>query len=270
MVTQAAVDLFLRAINQKHTQLLAELNLLQKHLAKVAATKEERIDLLFNTITKALGILDDISTSLSDQDKPKWVHRLQNIFRLFLSNKNSDDAAEKLLQHMILHLPEATRHKWVFSDKTLDTDVDFDGIYVEFRQESKLPSLFDSLVSSLEQIINEGGVDSKAAEKALTRLAAALRKNRDGSYFSIICAWRFAAAFVKNYIWLQLKDLPVVKPIVDAFEKTLEDVDAEMVSLQTKMNTELQKRLKMEQPILTYDRSGKSLPPATTEISVKG
>lgn len=180
------------------------------------------------------------------------------------------------LENFISWKPQCDNHRWVFEEDD-ETAFDFDAIYERFKKESRLPELFDQVVRTLEEIHASGEVDSVTMLRALGKVISTIKKCKDGSYFSLNGAWEFLLSFLKNYLWGELSNLPVFGTAMTALRKTIEELNDEMFSLHSKIQSEMAKTVeteiknlegKSEFRSIAYDKTGRLLPgPAAPQLS---
>lgn len=89
----------------------------------------------------------------------------------------------------------------------------------------------------------------------MNKIIAALKKNRNGSWFSVITTRDFGRNYAKNFLLEILTDTPVLKTFVKPLMKTLDDIDKEIGRLQSAMAAELTKELPADFPSLSYTPS---------------
>jgi hypothetical protein len=79
-----------------------------------------------------------------------------------------------------------------------------------------------------------------------------LKKNRQGSFFSLICTWDFTALFIKNVAWELLSQVPGLGAVVKAVRGTMSEINTAMDKLHNDVATDLHRRLAVEFPALEY------------------
>lgn len=115
----------------------------------------------------------------------------------------------------------------------------FDAIFQHYKSQSRLAELFDEIIKILEEIQASGEIDSVAMMNALGKVIATLKKNKNGSYFSLNGAWSFLITFLKNYMWAELSKLPVLGTAMGALEKTIEETNEEMSKVHSEIQHEM-------------------------------
>lgn len=188
----------------------------------------------------------NLSNVLAAQDRPSWLETTINATDEF-SRKNkkpssiASGSSWALLQKLMGLRQHAMAHSWEF-DQANSTAYDFDAVFEQIRSTSSMIELFDTLIATLEEMLATDQIDSSRAIDALNKLLSTISQNKTGSYFSTIASWKFAHSFVKNAIWATLDEVPVIKPMKAAFEKTLKEMDLEVDALHNNIKIELKQK----------------------------
>jgi hypothetical protein len=121
----------------------------------------------------------------------------------------------------------------------LDVDapptVDFDALYRRFRDEGRIPQLFDDLIEIVTKIINSGEVDSLTALQALQQIVQILRANQHGSYLAVRKSITLSR-YLSNLAKIILNKIPVVAEAIEAYDMTIDELDNEFASLDANLN----------------------------------
>lgn len=259
MSQNESLNFFLRLVREKHTTLKQQADFLLKEMAG------ENLD---GKKAQAAGVRDrasDLRSVLSAKDVPGWLdHAITTLSQFSTGGIHPAD----FLTNMLAWKPELDRQNWAF-DTADSSAVDFDAIYERYRNESRLPELFDSVVRVLEEIQASGEVDSVAMMNALSKVIATIKKCKNGSYFALNSAWDFVWTFVKNYLWNELCAIPGLGTAATALRSAMESINEEMFSLHSNIDSEIKntvgaeiKKLegKSSAPFLSYDKNGYTLP----------
>lgn len=253
----------MRFVTEKHKQLIESLDNLVNTIAgeKLDAKKIKADD----SLVKAT----DLKGSISAQDCPQWLPALITGLQHF---KGGTWNQQHLISHLINNLNLIKNYKWIF-ETTSETGFDFDSIFQHYKSQSRLPELFAQIIKILEEIRESGQVDSVSMISALEKVIATLKKNKNGSYFSVHSAWSFLLSFLKNYMWGELSKIPVLGTALEALEKTIQEMDEEMVKVQNEVQGEMKKMVeteirgltnKSEFRFMSYNKSGSQLLSTTT------
>jgi hypothetical protein len=235
MVRSTTLEAFRRSLNARFGQL-------QEHLGEVVnvkATKgadQHRLP----AIEKFVGAARDLHDYLDVQERPAWLVEILRTAGNYFASPNPAKA-EAFLQSLLKNYRDI---------KPIEFDddaplVDFDELFAKYRDEGKLPDLFDELIRLICQILESGEVDSVAMRDALEQLLLLLRANRSGSFFGIVSTIASTEFFV-NLFGEFMNDVTGLKQFKAAYEKTVgaakdELRDAEMKAIRA-MLTELSKR----------------------------
>jgi len=249
MAKDERMEFYVRLLREKHKDLVtASANLLvemgrENREKKIAAAQV------------ALNAARDLRIILSSNDVPQWLPDLINSAQTFIGGGWS---SSDFLGNFIGIKRRIEQHKWVF-DEGGETAFDFDSIFEHYKNESRLPELFDQIVNILENIESSGEVDSITMINALAKVIATIKRCKDGSYFSLNSAWEFLLSFLKNYMWGELSKLPVLGTAMDALRKTIEETNEEMFKLHLKVEQEMNRTVEAEVKSLSHKSSFKFL-----------
>ncbi|MBV4476927.1 hypothetical protein [Pseudomonas botevensis] len=257
MINDKAVEFFSRILNERHADLKKVSEELILELAGENVTEKK---------SAAQRVKDSaiyLRSILPSSEAPGWLKDLINYTQYFIEGSwNSGDLAKS---HYRL-LSSILNHDWgiVVGESS---GLDFDGVFEFYRKESRLPELFDQIISLLQSIKDSGEIDSLNILEALSKIIATLRNGKEGSYFSLNGAWKFLMSFANNYLWAELEKVPLLGTAFEALRKTVEDADKEMKGLHSSIQLELDRRVKEEVKVfrnsavgfLTYSRYGELL-----------
>ena len=259
MTLNASVEFHMRFVTQKHNELKGSL----KQLVNILVS--ENLEEKKTQAKKSLDMSNDLRAAISDQDCPSWLNSLIDALKQFIGGRSNQNG---LITHLITNLSQINNHKWAF-DAQAEKSFDFDSIFEHYKAQSRIPELFDKIIEILEEIQSSGEVDSVSMMTALGKVIATLKKNKDGSYFSLNSAWAFLISFLKNYMWGELSKIPVLGTAMEALEKTIKETNEEMFKVHSSVQSEMKKTVESEVKGLKqktnfdfvgYDKSGNSLP----------
>lgn len=259
MSQNESLNFFLRLVREKHAAMKQQADTLFKEMAR------DNLDSKKAQASSTKERATDLRGLLSSKDVPGWLdHSITTLVQF----SNGTLPPEDFLTNMVAWKPELDRHTWIF-ETVDDIAVDFDAIYERYRNQSRLPELFDAAIQILEEIQASGEVDSVAMLNALKKVIATIKKAKNGSYFSVHSAWNFLWTFVENYLWNELSAIPGLGTAAAALRTAIESINDEMVSLHSKIDGEMRvtveaeiKKLegKTSTPFLAYNKNGYSLP----------
>lgn len=214
--------------------------------------------------------LDDIKRAISSNDRPAWIGPLDQKLNWYVNHHSQGDAGLQLLNIIIQLSPSIASQNWQFADALSSSAIDFAGIYNEYYAQSRVPELFDELVSHMESIIESGDIDSITTIKALERLIATIKRNARGDYFSTRGAWEFTQLFFKNLSIATLESIPGLKQAVKALRKTMSELDLEMTQVHDQVRQRLHTSVTGTMPMLEYKALGLPAPKSDTAESKDG
>ncbi len=243
--TNPSIEAFLRFVNERFDDFKQRLN----ELLAVLGLQSQQ-----DKIVRAKAALDasmSLKQALALQDCPNWLEPLTRALVDFCNAPSNTRRTHSLLTAIGRYYGAAIEHKWSF-DFSGDKPFDFDALYRHYKSESRIPELTDKLVELLEQIVQAKKIDSLKIVHSLETIIATLKRNRKGSYFSVVCTWDFAASYLKNIAWEVFEGIPVLGAPVKALRSTMEEMDKEMDILHSGMQAELHEQLEAEFPALVY------------------
>lgn len=248
----------MRFVTEKHQELIKSLDDL------ISTLVSENLDSKKTFSQVSLQKANDLKSAVSTQDCPSWLPSLITWLTNFNGGKWNQAT---LINHIIQSISSIKGHVWVFEDQA-KTAFNFDAIFEHYKSESKLPELFNEIIRILEEIKVSGVIDSLAMINALGKVISTIKKNKDGSYFSLNSAWAFLIDFLRNYMWAELSKIPVLGTALEALEKTIKEANEEMFKVHTQVQKEMARTVEAEVKglknktsfkFLGYDKSGASI-----------
>lgn len=248
-----SLNFFLRHVKEMHETVKQKLNELFQALS--SDNHEEKV----KANKSLLEACTDLSKTLSKIDRPSWLAHLINETNTYSENHKTSGHNFRLLENIVSQRNQVIGHTWSFDKTSPENDFNFDHVFEICKKNSKLPRFFDALIDTLEKMISSGEIDSITALKGLEELIALIKQNKSGSYFSIMASWEFISVFTKNLLWQELGNLPGIKHLKSAFEKTLKDMDIEMEEMHKAIADEMKAKYKTTVHALTYKRMNDNL-----------
>jgi len=212
-----------------------------------------------------LAILRQVRKLAPASRIPSWLTELEKGLDEFLKAGINSSQLVRILFGVI---PSIKEHDWVLDD-TKPRGFDFEEIFKECKENSRIPELFDLIVELLEQIRDSGELDSKSMSDALSKVIATLQVGKKASYFAMEGAWQFLCGFLENYFWAEAKKLPVLGSVFEALETTMKETQEELIRLNIQVHDSITMCVKEEvkvlqgvtSPVFTvYGRSGRLIP----------
>ena len=141
-----------------------------------------------------------------------------------------------------------------------EVNYDFDLAFNEVREAADIPTTFDNLIETLEQIIAADLIDSRVVQEALDRLMALLKRNKHGSLTSILVSIHYGRFALKTFFGA-LAANKYLKPMVDAFKEEFAVAEAKVQKAEETLKEEAIRRLTNQDRLiafLTQNSEGKS------------
>lgn len=226
-----SVNLFVRVVNEKHAAVRQSLDSLMDALVS------ENQDVKYTQAGTLLEQVKALDSILSSADKPSWLSNMKSQLERYANKKNSVE----LNRILVAECKSVHQQQWSFENQE-NISINFDAIFDHYRDQSRLPELFDAIIKLLREIYESGEIDSIKMLEDLKKIIATLEQSKRGSYFSTNSGWTFARTFLKNWALGELRKLPVLGTAVEALEKTIEETDHEMFEIHIQVNKDLQEK----------------------------
>ena len=236
MTQSESVQVFLRFLNQRYEEFRSQLENMLKTMS--SNDKEAKLNASRQFLTAGSGL----ALTLAASDRPDWLKNLIDNTEWYVGNHEDYEANHTHTMQIIARYDQAMNHEWSFSHTDTEEDYSFDELYERYRKDSKAQELNDTLVDTLNYMIDSCEIDSVSAINSLNELIFLIEQNTSGSYSSIFATHEFISKFMKNSTWMQIRKIPGVKTFKDAFEKTAKEMDTELDKLHKDIVSELQER----------------------------
>ena len=203
------------------------------------------------TIQGARESLEALRDVLPSEEYPAWLAGIiQNCDLMARKPGGSDNIRAAILITTELW-PAMKTHTWRL-DEEHGVAFDFDAIFTRYRDENRVPELFDRLIAALEEIIESGAIDSLKARKELDRLVATLRKSKNGSYLATRSAWDFMISWMQNTGWKLFDEIPVLRAFVAGLRETINDGNEAIERTNEQMHIALSQEVQVDMPYIEY------------------
>lgn len=253
----------MKLLRERHDELIrATKVLLQEIAGEDLARKKQASEAVFQKAK-------DLNAVIPAEEVPGWLKAMQEATDQF---NNGRFASSWLLERIIGFNVKLNNHQWLV-EKGDEAAVDFDAIFDRYRNESRLPELFDEIIKMLQEMHASGDIDSNAMLNALSKVISTLKACKGSSYFSINSAWDFLISFLNNYMWGALVAVPTFGPVLAALDKTIKEAEVEMAKVHSQVREELKRSVEIEvKPLIGktsfdfigYDRTGRFRPPVAS------
>ncbi len=253
MEQNESFKVFMRFVQERHEEVKANIN----NMFSALVNEDKQLKIV--TCQKTLESSEMLSRSLALADRPTWLDDIIRWCRWYTENANRNDCNNILYNGLQPKISEILAHKWSLGDNPTNADFNFDEIYERFKADSKLPDLFDSLISILDKMIASGEIDSIRAITSIQQLLSLLKQNKSGSYFSVMASWEFLGAFIRNSFWESLDLMPGVKQLKKAFEKTVSDMDIELEEIHNSIAQEMKNKYNTTVNSLIYRKQSNNI-----------
>jgi len=199
----------------------------------------------------ACDAVDRLKSMLDMTDQPDWILPLLSNLNLARQHYQNDISAQAMKEVSSI-FPLLKHHQWQVGPSEAASGFNFDGVYEKYRDECRIPELFDDMIRCLKEIVTSDQIDSRSALKELNEIIATLQNARNGSYFATRTTWYFVVTWLKNTGWELLGSIPVAGSAVKGLRKTLEQMDAAMNKLHETVQHDLQDKISADFPKLEY------------------
>lgn len=263
MPTDKTYEAFLRLIDEKFINFKKSIEAL--FLALVGNNVDKKNSACAETLVSAQELMRSVASS----DVPQWLGTVINALHQHGKNLQVENHCYHLNKVLATQYVLINNHKWSFTDSA-EAGFNFDKLFEQFRDESRIPELFDELIAQLSKIVSMPDIDSKQIDNALKKLIETLKLNRKGTYFSTIATWDFVNDLFKNFLWVELCKIPILGGLLEALRKTFEDTDKAIFDLHNDMQVAVKSQIKTEVELLTYNRRGLPDKSSIKHIETKG
>lgn len=205
--------------------------------------------------------VEGLCSILARYDWPQWIPSLKGILHSYIQQSANDiDIGQRTIEALVGILPSINQQEWNFLDQESPA-VDFQAVYKEFYDSSRVPDLFEQLMNQLKQIIDSREVDSVRVLEALNMLIATVRRNSRQDVLAAYGTIGFAKTFLNKFLWAVLDEIPGVKVFSKAIRETINELDEEFKDMQTKASERIANLVNARMPV-GFDYFPKALPPA--------
>ncbi|MFH0959524.1 MAG: hypothetical protein V1897_12545 [Pseudomonadota bacterium] len=238
--------------------MVVELRNIKNQFITLGSSNEKRIEYIQIYIGKAKELFEPISRFISSADRPTWLRELGPILDKKPDGQNPslDTAFFEKVSQIIQVVGE---FQWQKSGIVSLDEIDFNEIYQHCLKESTIPSLFEDVEKILSKIIESKQVDSVRILKSTENLIGTIKKNYKRDYFSVYCTKNLVWSFAKNLLVEELRNLPLLRPLITALEKTLNEIEDGWKTMHSNVLNEINERTKNATPALTYLQNGSLL-----------
>ncbi len=240
-----SVEAFVRTINDKSNDFLTKIR--QFYLAIAGTNEQERVE----RANAALSAAQILWSHLAPPDRPPWLRPFIDSLQRFVQAPKDSNVRNKVIETYGEHFAAVLSHQWKFAP-VYDDAIDFDAIFKEVKAESRISELFDRIIDILEKIIQTDLIDSRRVTASLEKIIATLRKNRKGSYFSMICSWQFLKRFMVNAAWNAVSKIPGIDVLSESLRDTIKEFDGEMEKVYERIATEASEAANVDFVALEY------------------
>jgi uncharacterized protein YaaR (DUF327 family) len=217
--------------------------------------------------------LNRLMEILPSHYRPGWMQRLDAHFTSYMAHSTEPAEGRALLDAVLENYAAMRSENFQTVAEKKDFSVDFESLYKEAYNTTRVSALFDRLIGEIETLIQSGAVEKVKAVKALEKLLASLRQNRNGSLLAIMLSRQWAGRLFSNVVRENLSSIPLAGPTFAAIYTTIDEIDAELQKLNESMNARLATNVGEElllvapapEPLV---RPAQLMPPTVIDIAV--
>jgi hypothetical protein len=263
MPANTSLEFLLNIVQDKHKRLVSQI----WHL--VATLTENDQEKKGQAAKAAITQLTQLRSTISPEDYPAWISQLGSALTVYDKNYMNSGAGNDLMKKLIKLAPLVQNHQWRFEDSTGAAPIPFDSIYHEVYDASKTVDLFQSLLETLQEMIDSRLIDSVSAIKELERLISTIKANMRGSYISAVGTKDFTIALFKNILWETLSTVPALGVLLRAASTTIEELDIEMSEFHIALKNKLSEVAHTDVPLLRHEKQDIPQLPKITDDDTK-
>jgi len=253
MKKEKSIEIFINALNKNINALKESLG---KFLGFIASGNKSSLSKQATDVQSKVRNLKDI---LPEENWPKWLQTLDKNIDIYINNRFENLPGDQL-RNILNFLDTSYNLIQSFKDSlNLEESVvyyDFDEVYRHYRDNSRIPELFNKIIEILEKIINSDKIDEISIKNMnkLKSIIATLYKTKKGSYFSLLSTWNILTVYSRNLVKEITKKIPVLNVFYNAYEKTLEEMEPEIKNLHDNVKKDFQEKFKLTFSFLPYKR----------------
>lgn len=211
----------------------------------------------FNAVLNSIGTGENLESESSQLGKhvkqlisqlpksrqPGWLTNLHGAMVSFSSHTVPPEAKRVLLWNLIAVKPELEAFAWQTFQPTTSSVLDIDEVIRTTAQHNQVDVLYDKVIATLKAMLEDDLIDSLRIRTDLSEILAGLEiSNRPRDYFSKRFSWEFAKLFLKFLVPAALKQIPVLSPLVESFEKASEELDRSFTNTDDDLKREIRTR----------------------------
>lgn len=234
----SSIELYKRSLNERLSEFKSSVNRTVEVFAHSGHSEGLR-----TAVTDLAQTGQAISQLLSENDRPQWFVLILRESVKYCSQPTADQA-QRLLTTLLQHWTSIRQIEFQDDEPAL---IDFDEVFRQYRDENRLPELFDGLICILNQIIQSDEIDSLTILETLRQAINLLRSNREGSYISVREAI-LSTEFMWNLVRESLDAIPGIKQLVTAYDKTKEQLSAKFSEADVALNNRVIQELAQRVP----------------------
>ncbi len=210
----------------------------------------------------AYGAVCNLLDLLHSSDRPPFLLHLHAALKSVTQQPEHQNCVPNMVKVATLYQPQLEMLKWEPATADETEFFDFDAVFERYRDECRIPELFDQLIDGLNKVVESGEVDSLKVLNQIRKIIATLRAARNGSYFSARGAWYFVTTWLKNSGWELLGDIPIAGAVVRGLRDAVTETSEQMALLHDKIQEDFEATIDADFPRLTYE------PPAIPDDDV--
>lgn len=212
----------------------------------------DNIDQKITDASETVMHLESLEISLAAADRPAWMAELKNSLNDYKNNARSNKNLGSVLLDKLLALwPSICKKGWNLSESNPDIGVDFNKICQDFYRNSKVPELFNNLISQLEKLIQSGLIDSIRVTDTLQQIISTIKKNKDKDFFSNTCSKKYISRLLKNLFRNYLVKNKMIGPAIEAIQQTMDELDLEYIDVAKQVRIKINSLLEESASLMT-------------------
>lgn len=233
MAEARGVEFYLRFLNEKSESFRTKL------MAFIAVLPGQDAREKLNVAKDLRAAFVTLRDGLAEKDRPHWMHVFERPLHTYVERQDKPNVGPELLKALIQVHADIQAQRWEFVETRNVEPLDLDAIFRRYHEESRVPELFNELISQLTTIVEGGAVDRLSVIHELKRVIVTLSRSARGTHSSVNVAWQFTSRLFENFLWEALSDVPVLGASVRALRTTFDELDAEMTTLDADIRKEV-------------------------------
>ncbi|ULQ60128.1 hypothetical protein K7I13_02045 [Brucepastera parasyntrophica] len=234
-----AYKMFYKRLSELQSIILENLANCETSLVTDNVSEKKRV------ITKLFSNVSELY-KLCNTDSPEWLVSLVSICNKLLSSLSNTQNRKELLEFIVLNRDNIKQHDWF--DTGTNEDLNFETMYKKYKNESKVPELFDKMVQTIDNAFRNESLNLNNTEKPLKKLLSVIRTNMNKSFCSDEIIVSASVFLLKELSACSGDSAPEVKSMLNVLFTSAIEIYDTVSEIRKKIEQEIGGKLKSGSP----------------------